>query len=995
MDDSQVLGSGVGGSGGDESISNLQEQVREFLQATSTNNPDSDLLKDIYNGQPLNQHGGQDDSSIGDQPSVDDDSNDLVSHVASRFQDQDGSGSGGGGGDLSQRSAKRNRRKANGDEAPANIGKYQIIHNIGTGYLGNTYSATLLDSSEYVTLKRIDVNRINLNQQTIIKREYEILKTLSHQNIVNYILDCLFYIHSQDMIHRNLKASNILLAKGGRCKLSDFGLGCTMGSTFKHSIVGEPFWYSPEILLMKEYNFKVDVWGVGCLILELLTGKPPCFNLSPMEALIQIVDSTKAIELPADISKDLKAFLGLCFEKDPLKRASIEQLMQHSWMSSSGTMNGNESSFSTLLNQPQPPSSSSTHPQKPRGSENYSIDFLSLVESNQHDIDALHMVEPSSIHQQVLSQSKFKEPTNKSASAAELLEILNHNLTIGTQLKNSLQQIIQEEKQNYFNLVQMKSKVKEILDQNKTGARISAHSNMLLKRTNQMASELTKKNENFKNNIKRLEDYLLTKDDCAKKLANVVYKQKITFDNLLNPTLAAPVQYQIGTKVWKKGQEKKSLAILKDNFIFYFKNDKNIKTSYPMDVVYLNDKKSINVSSSQDSAKKKSFFISIGTIINDLNSDQDLNNSSADQSVPNQTTPSSSSSSSSTSQQQSTLTTSQANSVQLSSQAGPTLVGGSISGLSNQQQQQLVGQNNNNNPSTSATTTSGSNTSASGIKEKENSILWCIMAFENQKDMENWLGVLESSVSWYERKPNEISTKPTLSVAEKKHQKTKSGDKSTTNLKSGVEESPASLWKKENSTKFPGVFGVPLEDLMSRENPNAEIPSFITKIINFLERNIQEEGILRISGSSTEIQDLKSTLQKGENIEYHQHRDTHAVAGLLKLFLRELPDSLFPTSLRLHSSEIIADRNIGEADKIFNVIELFKQIPKHDYNLLKHMIRFAKRVTEQSDHNKMVLANVTTCFAQSLKGLIPGLFTFCILNYDQVFITPALKYASI
>ncbi|GAM19505.1 hypothetical protein SAMD00019534_026800 [Acytostelium subglobosum LB1] len=575
---------------------------------------------------------------------------------------------------------------------------------------------------------------------------------------------------------------------------------------------------------------------------------------------------------------------------------------------------------------------------KPRA-ELFSVEYpgaspQSVACSDERNIAHLSPIPNTLFHPQAY-EFKGHQGVDRSQTPQRQIELLHqiieHNQMVGSQLQDAIVQLQIEQTNSYDMQVLMRQKMQELLDQNKTAARVSAHSNNLLKRTNMMSSELTKKNDNFRFNIKRLEDYLLTKDDCAKKLASVVYKHKISFESLLNPVLAAPVVYQIGSKLWKKGQEKKALGTLKDNFLFLFKND---KSKEPLDVVYLNDKRTISVSSSQDSSKKKTFFISIGTSIA---SEHELGSSTgvAATDTPSSPTP------------------------------GPGATSLSASGSI-----------------PAGSPTSGSANTSSNAP----TIIWCLLAFENQKDMEAWLGVLESAIPWFERKPNEIS-KPILHDT-KKSAKPKQGGH--------MRDDGHGQWKRESgggggvagTIRFPGVFGIRLEEVMQREHPSAEIPSFLTKMIGFLERNVQEEGILRMSGSSTEIQEMKSILQKGETIDFSPNNkiDTHAVAGLLKLYLRELPDLLVPISLRIVSAEIIADRSSTDDDKIVNVMELFKQVPKNEYNLMKHLIRFAKRITEQSEHNKMVLANVTTCFAQSLKGLIPGLFTFCVLHYEQIFV---------
>ncbi|GAM23376.1 hypothetical protein SAMD00019534_065510 [Acytostelium subglobosum LB1] len=842
------------------------------------------------------------------------------------------------------------------DDLKGTLGQYQLLHHIGNGYLGNTFSAIPPDSSEeYEILRSLAINQNIVNYTGLVTDQHnrvaivqefvdngsfaDIYKRLGPfpeailARYVTQVLETLHYLHQQEIIHRNLKANNLLLARGGRCKLSDFGVGCTLGNSYRTALLGEPYWMAPELLMMRDFNSKIDIWSLGCTVIELLTGKPPFYNLSPMEALVNIVDERKPIDLPKDISKELTSFLQSCLVRVPSQRSSAEQLIKHPWLVAAASANSSSTdSFLAMMGQTpmaKPVGATaaatssfnlSSDAIKPR-SENFSVDLFSQIEKNEQDIGAMTPMPNNIVNAQSIEVQHYTTHMDKGlappAQVEQLQKIIDYNHSITTFLKEAVSQLESEQTNGYSLQVQMKAKMQEILDQNKTSARVSAHSNSLLKRTNQMASELTKKNEHFKMNIKRLEDYLLTKDkdDCAKKLASVVYKHKISFENLLNPTLAAPVVYQLGSKVWKKGQEKKALGTLKDSFLFLFKND---KSKEPLDVVYLNDKKSISVSSSMsDSSKKKSFYISIGTSITG----------------------------------EAELTTDVPQGVATA-------------------------------PSTGAPTSSSATaTTAAGAAATKESTLWCILAFENQKDMEAWYGVLEASIPWYERKPNEIS-KPKGLVDAKKHQKQKSVDRSVNetwrNTSSGMKAAP-----------FPGVFGIKLEDVMARENPNSEIPSFVTKMVNFLERNIQEEGILRISGSTTEIQEMRATLQKGDNIDYKvAHRDPNAVAGLLKLYLRELPDNLVPMNLRIMSAEIIGDRSVSDDDRVARVVELFKQLPKHELNLLKHMIRFAKRVVEQSDLNKMVLVNVTTCFAQSLKGLIPGLFAFCVQHYEAVFVTP-------
>ncbi|KAK5582043.1 hypothetical protein RB653_003625 [Dictyostelium firmibasis] len=961
------------------------------------------------------------------------------------------------------------------DESPPTLGKYQLLHHLGQSYLGNTFSAVPPDSSEYVAIKLIDRERMNLIHQNILSNEFQLLKSLKHSGIVNYIgmindntgfgivqefyengslsdiynrsgafqesllakytlqiLEALGYIHSQGIVHRNLKSNNVLLAKGGKVKISDFAIGIKSSAidpSIRFSLNGYPFWTSPEVLSMKPFNHKVDSWSIGCLIMELVVGHPPFSHLGPMEALVEIINPSTTI-LPYCLdeneqslfSQELSQFLELCFKKEPSERASVHDLLRHPWLSMFNDSNANSNASQA---HPTVPSTNSNNVNSRTG-EFYSLDFLSQFEQNEKEISKIlsssDQLDTSS-NQIDLKKFQFKHYIKKQDNEVEeteevnlstlskdqqiekLKSIIDHNDTMANNLKYTMQEVLQEQTKYYEICESMKSKTLEILNQNKTGARISAHSNSLLKRTNQMANDLGRKYEILQSNIKRLEDYLITKDDCAKKLANVVYRNKISFDSLLNPTLAANLLYQLGSKTWKKGQEKRAFATLKDNFLFFFKNE---KSSYPIDVIYLNDKRNISITSIQDS-KKKAYIICIGTTIHDQNNLDNNNNNN--ESVNLSSSPGS-------------LVNSTSNPSISNSQNNNS----NVTNSNNNCNSNSNGNNSNNTMTPSISIPSGKESKEGGkeIKEKEkekekdkdkekekekekdkdkekdkekdssketnsnssngyngSETIWCLLAFDNSKNMENWYGVLDSVVPWYDKRAYEIS-KPTLPIENKKHQKQKSLDSTNKQSPKSLDAGGDVSWKKESGgIKFQGVVGVRLDDLMTRESPTAELPYFLSKMLKFLEKNVDEEGILRLSGSSTEILEMKAQLQRGESIDY-TYKDPHAVTGLLKLFLRELPESILPEHLRIQSTEILSNSRWAEKEKIKEIQTLLSNLSRPHYNVLKHMLFFAKLVVDRSEYNKMVIANVTTCFSPTLR-IPPGLFNFLINTYDLSF----------
>ena len=140
-------------------------------------------------------------------------------------------------------------------------------------------------------------------------------------------------MHSQGVIHRDIKGGNILTTKDGIVKLADFGVATKLTDSEKsNSVVGTPYWMAPEVIEMSgQVTSACDIWSLGCTVIELLTTNPPYSNLHPCTAMIKIVQ--EAIPLPDGISDELKDFLNKCFEKDSFKRIDAKSLLQHPWLS--------------------------------------------------------------------------------------------------------------------------------------------------------------------------------------------------------------------------------------------------------------------------------------------------------------------------------------------------------------------------------------------------------------------------------------------------------------------------------------------------------------------------------------------------------------------------------------------------------------------------------------------------------------------------------------
>lgn len=276
------------------------------------------------------------------------------------------------------------------DASKGKIENYQIAEGseVGRGAFSMVYQAFNVANGDFVAIKSIPVKDMDADILAVIEREIELMKKLNHPNIVKYIdsvkstgylyivleymengslsdlvkkygnlseilvanyttqiLQGLRYLHDQGVLHRDVKGANILTSKDKQIKLADFGLAIqpsvmntTNGNDVTTSdvndipgVVGTPYWMAPEIIEMDIPSSACDIWSLGCTIIELLTGKPPYFDLTTMAALFRIVRDDHP-PIPEFFSDLLVDFLMCCFQKDPSKRGTAASLLTHPWL---------------------------------------------------------------------------------------------------------------------------------------------------------------------------------------------------------------------------------------------------------------------------------------------------------------------------------------------------------------------------------------------------------------------------------------------------------------------------------------------------------------------------------------------------------------------------------------------------------------------------------------------------------------------------------------
>uniref|UniRef100_A0A182V124 Protein kinase domain-containing protein n=1 Tax=Anopheles merus TaxID=30066 RepID=A0A182V124_ANOME len=149
------------------------------------------------------------------------------------------------------------------------------------------------------------------------------------------------HLHKNKVIHRDLKAGNVLLTMDGGVKLADFGVSAKNKHTMqKHdTFIGTPYWMAPELVLCETfrdnpYDFKVDIWSLGITLIEFAQMEPPNSEMSPMRVLLKIQKSEPPkLDQPSKWSKHFNDFLARALVKDPQQRPSTEVLMGLSFIS--------------------------------------------------------------------------------------------------------------------------------------------------------------------------------------------------------------------------------------------------------------------------------------------------------------------------------------------------------------------------------------------------------------------------------------------------------------------------------------------------------------------------------------------------------------------------------------------------------------------------------------------------------------------------------------
>lgn len=294
--------------------------------------------------------------------------------------------------------------KQNVADFQTTIDCYELIECIGKGSFGRVHLAVQMLTQKHVAIKTIDKTSVALNDRAKKKIENEIeilriasasrhmvrlLEVFENENYVFFVMEYakkgdllnymksygvmpefrakniffdiilgLEFLHSKNVIHRDIKLDNILLSDKFRAKIADFGISkINPPENSLHEQCGTPAYLAPEIIKNNGYSgFGTDIWSLGILLHTLLLGKVP-FKAETLDELYEIIVTQKlAIPEKPYITEECKDILQKMLDKNPATRISIEQIKRHPWIEHNMEEYHNPSqteSISSLTNQQQ------------------------------------------------------------------------------------------------------------------------------------------------------------------------------------------------------------------------------------------------------------------------------------------------------------------------------------------------------------------------------------------------------------------------------------------------------------------------------------------------------------------------------------------------------------------------------------------------------------------------------------------------------------------
>ena len=185
------------------------------------------------------------------------------------------------------------------------------------------------ESNCYIALEYIKKGNLYSYTQSMPNK---VLDAASTANFVVDLVSSLYYLHNMTppIIHRDIKPENLLLGNNGHLKLTDFGGSNYLEGKVRYTTAGTQLYHSPEMLLKKGYDTRVDIWAIGVLIFELLVGRPPFVSDGQHSIEDNIVHGR--VNWPNSMNLLAKNLITKLLKLDPDQRPTLEEILQHQFI---------------------------------------------------------------------------------------------------------------------------------------------------------------------------------------------------------------------------------------------------------------------------------------------------------------------------------------------------------------------------------------------------------------------------------------------------------------------------------------------------------------------------------------------------------------------------------------------------------------------------------------------------------------------------------------
>lgn len=256
------------------------------------------------------------------------------------------------------------------------LNNFEMGNQLGQGAFGTVVVVKRKEDNKNYAMKRVKIAQLSQKERENALNEIRLLGSLSHDNIIGYkeaffddntktlnivmeladdgditskiqqnskkklafkessiwsiliqILKGLKYLHDNKIMHRDLKSANVFLMKSGTVKIGDMNVSKFAQMGMAKTQIGTPYYASPEIWNDAPYDYKCDIWSIGCIVYEMCTFKPP-FRGTSLISLHQNIKKGVYDPIPKIYSSELRKIISFMLQVNPSERKSCEELLK-------------------------------------------------------------------------------------------------------------------------------------------------------------------------------------------------------------------------------------------------------------------------------------------------------------------------------------------------------------------------------------------------------------------------------------------------------------------------------------------------------------------------------------------------------------------------------------------------------------------------------------------------------------------------------------------